>query len=423
MANLSIPVFGLIAYTALLCSSCTTTKPTHEGADNINSAIIVIPGFKGSRLVERDSGRCAWLCVREVLLGRKTLTLDEPDLALPTSRSLVEAGILERVTVLPGVYAIDIYGSLKDSLEEAFVDRARVETLSYDWRRDNFEAVYALDRHIRRLKTRGIKRISLVAHSMGGLIAAYYLRYGTQELNSSARETWEGAKQINRAVIIGVPFRGAMDALRDMHYSVSTGWNKTLLNNMALSSFPSIYQLLPPVTEDGVILTDIGRLPTQKIFDARHWARHGWGLFNGAEKLTASDYQARTLATEQYLIQAHHLSRLLHKDTTSSSISLAVLNIIGKGYPTLAKAAWLPERNSLPLFTNKALEDSPISAAALFEDGDGVVTAFSAMIPEAYHQVFDINTLSYRHEHLAIIQQKEVQNAVIAFLREGIAAR
>ena len=110
--------------------------------------------------------------------------------------------------------------------------------LSYDWRGDLMHAVRKLDETIRHLRTEGTTDIRIVAHSMGGMVAAYYLRYGAQEPDR-ARETWEGAGQVNRAVLAGVPFEGTMIAFRNSQYGVRIGLNRILLQPTAVSSFPA----------------------------------------------------------------------------------------------------------------------------------------------------------------------------------------
>ena len=55
----------------------------------------------------------------------------------------------------------------------------------YDWRQDNVETARALDRlieAIRRDYGDPTLRVDIVAHSMGGLVARYYQRYGTADV-------------------------------------------------------------------------------------------------------------------------------------------------------------------------------------------------------------------------------------------------
>ncbi len=69
-------------------------------------------------------------------------------------------------------------------------------------------------------KRYGIKdydvKFDIVAHSMGGLVARYYLRYGSEDLPpdaSSLEVTWAGSHHVENLVIIGTPNAGSIDML------------------------------------------------------------------------------------------------------------------------------------------------------------------------------------------------------------------
>jgi triacylglycerol esterase/lipase EstA (alpha/beta hydrolase family) len=49
-------------------------------------------------------------------------------------------------------------------------------------------------------------KFDIVAHSMGGLVARYYLRYGTQDLppdGSLPELTWAGAQYVDNLIMVG----------------------------------------------------------------------------------------------------------------------------------------------------------------------------------------------------------------------------
>ena len=87
-------------------------------------------------------------------------------------------------------------------------------------------------------------KLTLIAHSMGGLISRYYLE-------SRLFEKRRGFSQIKRLITLGTPHRGAPLAL-----TAALGMEKRLFLNKeqvkelaAQIEFPSLYQLLPPEDE------------------------------------------------------------------------------------------------------------------------------------------------------------------------------
>ena len=164
-------------------------------------AIIFIPGYSGSALRNQSTGERIWLTVSEALWGSSTLALDEEGLEISGAMKLIEDGILRKVPVVPLFYTVDVYDSFIEKLEGRFKGEARIILFPYDWRQDNFKTVTKLDQLVDQLIDDGTRSTSIIAHSMGGLVTTYYLRYGAQEpeMNSEGpRETWSGAQKIDR---------------------------------------------------------------------------------------------------------------------------------------------------------------------------------------------------------------------------------
>ncbi|MCA9500964.1 MAG: alpha/beta hydrolase, partial [Nitrospira sp.] len=165
------------------CSRQPVASPEH--GPNAESGIIVVPGYYGTRLVREADRSLVFISITQTLFGRQSLTLPVPDLGFEGTTDLQPDGILDEVRVVPLVYSIDVYGSLLDRLRVSKHSGGEVIPFTYDWRGDLMEAVHSLDALIQRLRDQGKKDISVVAHSMGGLIVSYYLRYGTQDIDTA----------------------------------------------------------------------------------------------------------------------------------------------------------------------------------------------------------------------------------------------
>ena len=118
----------------------------------------------------------------------------------------------------------------------------------YDWRRDNRVAAIRLAEVVKRKLAlwgrREIEnpRVLFVAHSMGGLVARYFLDV-------------MGGWRVCRLITLGTPHRGAVGALDFLANGYQGRLNYLVNMNETMSSFTSIYQLLPAfkaVLEAGV---------------------------------------------------------------------------------------------------------------------------------------------------------------------------
>ncbi|MBI3526807.1 MAG: hypothetical protein HY067_02445 [Betaproteobacteria bacterium] len=244
--------------------------------------LVVIPGILGSEL--KRQGRDAWgfsagaglhaLTTLGDSIGALRLTADSSD---PEQRvDDVEATrILPDLHLIPYLWKIDGYSSLTESLRRTFDVEHGVNYFEfpYDWRRDNRVAAKQLQRVSREWLRRwressgnnGAKLI-IVAHSMGGLVARYFLE---------ALEGWPDAKAL---VTFGTPFRGSVNALRTLVEGIRKGPFGIVDLSAFVRSLPSVYQLLPTYpclqTVDGqlVHLSDgpaIAHVEAGKVLGAR----------------------------------------------------------------------------------------------------------------------------------------------------------
>src|SRR6185436_20539033 len=97
----------------------------------------------------------------------------------------------------------------------------------------------------------------VVAHSMGGLIALSLLN--------------RRPELFHRVVFAGVPFRGGIGFLPDLHVGRATGLNGKIAGRDVLATFPSVFSLFPLVNEQ--LVEADGSPAPMDFYDADAWER------------------------------------------------------------------------------------------------------------------------------------------------------
>ncbi len=346
--------------------------------------VVVVPGILGSQL-HHPNGTQAWLNLGNAL-GHHALSLP---FRLPLSASrddLLPGGLLGADTVLPRVFGFTEYADLVDLLEEAGFRPANRQGLafhifSYDWRRDLVESARALHETLETLaegKSEDEDRFSVIGHSMGGLVARYYLRYGTAEPDGPV--TWAGARRIRNLVLIAVPNAGSVPALDAILNGNRVGLSYTTLAAAVIARMPSIYQLLPPAGAPA-LLDHLSRPLDVDLHDVAAWERFGWGPFGGNpgrrrgdKKAVDPDPEAHRAFLAVALARARAVHRALSRPPEAPCPARVVL-LGGDCLPTLARALVPEPRGTPPRFEPATHKE----ADAMFEAGDGRVTRASVL--------------------------------------------
>jgi pimeloyl-ACP methyl ester carboxylesterase len=148
---------------------------------------------------------------------------------------LERRGIVDEIVIVPNLIRLDQYGVLTGYLREALSYEPGKDLLefAYDFRQDNRIAAHKLAAAIEQWHVAA--PITIIAHSMGCLIARYYV------------ERLGGGARVERLLLIGGPHAGTpaayVNLLKGPDLLPLGLLNQRLRDTIA--SFPSSYQILP----------------------------------------------------------------------------------------------------------------------------------------------------------------------------------
>lgn len=388
-----------------------------KSADDERNPLIVIPGVLGSRLVDDTSRRVVWgefggagidpsSQVGARLLG---LPMDEGKPLRDLTDNVHVQGVLDalEIRVFGVPFEMSAYRDILVALGVGgYHEAARSPTdtnpagrrhdsfqFAYDWRRDNVENAQRLHQFIlgKKAEIEAARRqrfgdaatpvkFDIVAHSMGGLIARYYLQYGDADLpieGTPPRLTWAGAANVDRVVLVGVPNAGSIDALENLVKGVVFSQALPRYQAAILGTMPGLYQLLPRPRHHTVISD--GDRKSVDIMDVRNWSRYRWGLLNPGQQYvvrqllpTVSDPARQQQIAYDHLKKCLDRAKAFHasldvpgKPPEGTSVHL----IAGDAFPTSAQV-WV-------------YADGHIQVASRLP-GDAKVTRASALMDERF---------------------------------------
>ncbi len=406
-------------------SACSPFEPTQSPEQlmvhQYASHVIFIPGFYGTRLAQASDGKTVWISASQALFGSKTAA--RIGFEVPEAQELVPSTVLDRIPVIPGIDAatVDVYGDFIDTLRARLGPHTQVHLFSYDWRDGYFEAVKKLAALVHTLSSQEGRSISLITHSMGGLIASYYLRYGAQEPEAAA-ETWQGAESIDKVVMATVPFKGSMTAFRNMKHGAKFGLNTSLIKAHAFASFRAGYEMLPIYTP---VLLDHELQPlSYTLFETTLWQKHGWGFLNNGAGASQEAMDKRVDFVRNALERSKVLAERLHAPVRKKPQQQPrMLYAFATSHKTIVRAVLLTDTtesaDALIFRKDPFVHHFPDqSHSLLFADGDQTVSTESAQLPAAFRQAFE-NLAEHTSQaaHSQIYNDTAVREKVFTFLQ------
>ncbi|MCP4895956.1 MAG: hypothetical protein GY906_03190 [bacterium] len=389
--------------------------------------VILIHGFAGAKIVRSSDNATVWgaFFTEDAPLpskpeGLRALALDIDTLPDPVNHQDLlrieddsrATELLEhaRAGALVTTLDYDVYAGIVEMTERAgyapcrsIYEPATVTnepacfTFFYDWRQDTVGNAIALGSFVeearrqveqartqRRIESPDPVKFDIVAHSLGGLVTRYFLRYGARDVLAEPipQITWAGSDAISRAILIAPPNFGAMEALVDL----VEGIDYPVFNYEAalLATYTSFYQLLPR-EHHPLWLDDVGNLIPFEFMSASVWRDNEWGPFAKDQKrhlevlfpsltsdLERADRMAGYMDAAFERARRFSLSLDRHPDTPSPT---PLILFAADAEPTLAKALVTSTKDGK--IRLKFKKDTRKS-----EPGDGRVTRVSALADE-----------------------------------------
>ena len=273
--------------------------------------VILLHGMLAGKLRDQHSGEEIWpgsggkFLVRD--FHRLKLTLDPV-----TLEPIVQD---EAFGITDRLFGQDFYHAILDNLEQAggytraepgqpVTDgRARLYVFAYDWRLDQADNAAHLADFIERVRADYDDpelKVDLIAHSMGALIARYYLRYGKVDVlgDNEFPVNNYGAERVRRAILLGAPNLGSVDALHGFIDGFNLGPRR--IPTEVFLTMPGLYQLFPHPLNDWLISPD-GEPIDYDLFDVEVWRRFHWSLFDQRVRARIQREFEDPKQAEQYL--------------------------------------------------------------------------------------------------------------------------
>jgi len=380
--------------------------------------VMLIPGLLGSKLLDQDSQANVW-----GVFSKKGTNPQTPEgvrlLALPMQPNEPLHQIRDKVVPyntldrMKGIFfgvplQLRAYARILQTLGVGgFRDQQRAEEelvdygtdhytcfqFAYDWRRDISENARILHQYVlgRRKFVQekieenfGVKdydvKINLIVHSMGGLLARYYLMYGDTDLpadGSVPKPNWNGAKYIEKVIIVGTPNAGSVKLLSALVDGITLGPGLPKYEAALLGTMTSLYEMLPRARHGHVVdSNDHGK--ALDVFDLELWKECEWGLLNPEQdkyvKWLLPDIDSRE---RRYEIALEHVAKNLGRaqqfqnaiDQSTTHPDDLTLNLIAA--------------DSVPTDSKISVDTASGKIKVIdLEPGDGSVTRRSALLDE-----------------------------------------
>ncbi|TGL60146.1 lecithin--cholesterol acyltransferase [Leptospira ognonensis] len=365
--------------------SCHASLPSHlferKLKVDLNPShlpVVFVPGIKGSVLKD-TTGSTRWLTAGQAL-GFST-----SDLRLTgESADLIPHGAIERVTAIPRLIDVDLYGPWLEEMSD--VEGVDFYVFSYDWRKDNLNTRDQLVSFLKEISNKYKTKPALIGHSMGGMIS-----FSTVNQDPSI---------VSKLVLVGVPFRGGIGYMKDLYQGNATGFNSKIQGPCMIAKYESVYSFFPRLgTKDsqGLVLDQSGVEMSVDFFKESSWKEHLLGFYG--QKCAESDIPDPLLF--QNILNRAKLFR--------ESLDITPKMIKAQPPTMLLNAKNNPTRKAIRQMENRWNMD-----IVPREEGDGsVLLEHSVPQPGLTYE-----TIRTEKEHSVMLNDPAMQKRILEFLRK-----
>ena len=292
-----------LTLSALLVSCAATSAPDLQrlysiGKDSQHNAtveeqlpVILIHGVLGSRLRNKDTGEEVWPGGMGTILFNN---YEEIALSIDPETLSPAPSPLEAYAITSSAAGKDYYGAIIRTLANAggyiagvpgksVVDKKpRYYIYYYDWRQDNVLSARGLGDLIEQVRSdygMPALKVDIIAHSMGGLITRYFMRYGYVDVldDNDFPVNNYGSSRVRKVVLLGTPNLGSVSAIQGFLQGYKVGLRS--VPTEVLMTMPSAYQLFPHPINDSIITAN-GSVLDRDLFDTKIWQAFQWSIFN-----------------------------------------------------------------------------------------------------------------------------------------------
>lgn len=338
--------------------------------------VIIVPGILGSRLNRVSDGEEVWPNFGKMLIPfKKDIHLN--DLILQEDGSEILSIPLSVSGILESVSGNSVYGDLTKSFSDlGYATGTELFTVPYDWRLGVASSTFRLEEAVSSaLHESPTGKVSIVAHSMGGLLVKEYLRGVTS------------TSFIDKLVLLGVPELGSPKAFKALTYGDNFGFGFGPVDIFNIERSKIISQNMPGVYE---------LLPSREYF-----ARSRPYIYDATgDAVSVPDYDSSSAFMMRDPDDQRNQFLLGRSDQTHSVLDGAGFNVATSSLYRIAGCQNPKTIGMIRVYPDAEFDIDPI-------DGDGTVPLASATASEVGHAYYALHSQT-RIDHMGLAGDERV---------------